>query len=317
MRSVAALRAGPRGYAVRMPQTTATPFGAVDLASTPGYLIRRSQQVHNTLWGEVITAKVTPPQFAVIAALAAEPGIDQRRLGEIAALDKSSVADVVDRLTSQRWIDRARDQHDRRRNVLHLAPAAEIALRHLTPVAAEVQQRLLGGLDEDEIEGFLGSLAAVARVEELPDVEALRSAGQLIRRAQQVHTTLWGEQFGGELTGPQCAVLFVVSGAPEIRQTHLGELAALDRSTAADLVSRLVRRGWVHGERSPADARVKTLLLTDAGREVVDRCGPAVLPLQDELLSPLDAGEQVRFMDRLRRVAFAGSDDHSRRADRN
>ena len=169
-----------------------------------------------------------------------------------------------------------------------------------------MQKRLLSPLHDSEIQGFLRSLSAVARTDQPPGAIPVRSTGHLIRCAQQVHTALWGEAFAGELTGPQCAVLFVISGTPEIGQKHLGELAALDRSTAADLISRLARRGWVRRDRSPSDARVRTLLLTDEGREVVDRAGPGVQPVQDRLLEPLDPSERSRFMDQLRRVAFPG-----------
>lgn len=295
---------GFRRYAEGMSTPTATAFEPVVLSETPGYLIRRAQQVHNTLWTEQLTTTVTPPQFAVLAALSVEEDVDQRRLGELASLDKSSVADVVARLTAQRWIERARDPHDGRRNILRLTPASEIAIRHLSPVVDEVQRRLLGPLDDSEVDDFLRSLSAVARIEDSPAPAALRSAGHLIRCAQQVHTALWGDEFAGELTGPQCAVLFVISGTPEIGQTHLGELAALDRSTAADLISRLAHRGWVRRERSATDARVKTLLLTDEGREVVDRAGPGVQPVQERLLSPLTPEERGRFMGQLRRIAF-------------
>lgn len=287
-----------------MPDRSATAFGPVVLAETPGYLIRRTQQVHNTLWGELLATSVTPPQFAVLAALSHERDIDQRRLGELASLDKSSVADIVARLTAQQWIERSRDPHDGRRNLLRLAPAAEIAVRHLSPAVDEVQRHLLAPLHESEVDDFLRSLRAVARLDDLGSANPLRSAGHLIRCAQQVHTALWGEAFGGELTGPQCAVLFVISGTPEIGQTHLGELAALDRSTATELISRLVRRGWVRRDRSPSDARVKTLLLTDEGRDVVNWAGPGVQPVQERLLSPLDPDEQSRFMERMRRIAF-------------
>lgn len=287
-----------------MSARSATAFEPVVLAETPGYLIRRAQQVHNTLWAERLTPTVTPPQFSVLTALSRESGVDQRRLGELASLDKSSVADVVARLTAQRWIERDRDPRDARRNLLRLAPAAEIAVRHLSPVVQEVQKRLLAPLDDSESASFLTALAVVARVDGLPVATPLRSAGHLIRCAQQVHTALWGEAFGGELTGPQCAVLFVISGIPEIGQKHLGELAALDRSTAADLISRLESRGWVRRDRSPSDARVRRLVLTDEGREVVDRTGPGVQPVQERLLSPLDPADRASFMDRLRRIAF-------------
>ena len=42
-------------------------------------------------------------------------------------------------------------------------------------------------------------------------VLALREAsGHLIRRSQQRHTLLWGQEFNGDLTGPQYAVVSAI-----------------------------------------------------------------------------------------------------------
>lgn len=301
-----------------MRKTTAHPAaesrGFIALESAPGYLIRRTQQVHNVLWAEELEGRLTSPQYAVLAALAAEPGIDQRRLGEIASLDKSSIADVVSRLVSRMWIVRERDPKDARRNVLELTAAAELAFHHLTPAASRVQARLLAPLDAEEAQRFTHGLRDIAHAGNAPILAANRTSpvlelsapGHLIRRAQQEHTAIWGERIGRGLTGPQCAVMYVVAETPGIGQKQLGERAALDKSTAADLVERLVRRGWLERKPTPGDARGRSLTLSAEGREVVARSASAVKEVQQRLLEPLGEQNVDAFVALLRRVAFSG-----------
>ena len=47
---------------------------------------------------------ITSPQFAVLNALFLEPNIDQRTLGDRVALDRSTVAEIVARLTARKLI---------------------------------------------------------------------------------------------------------------------------------------------------------------------------------------------------------------------
>lgn len=290
------------------------PHGGLPLASTSGYLIRRTQQMHNVIWAEELGGELTSPQYAVLAALAAWPRIDQRRLGELASLDKSSIADVVARLVSRMWIVRKRDENDARRNVLELTPAAAIAFNYLTPAAQKVQERLLAPLRESLRPALVEQLQAVARID--PEVVApsakqafvldLNVPGHLIRRAQQVHTALWAEEFDRELTGPQYAVLHVVSQWPGVNQRQLGELAALDKSTGADLIDRLDRRGWIRRDRDPQDGRGKVVFLTEPGGQAVARFAPRVATVQDKVLEPLTGTDQKQFVNSLAVIAFTG-----------
>jgi DNA-binding MarR family transcriptional regulator len=287
----------------------------IALEAAPGYLIRRAQQVHNVLWNQELEGRVTSPQYAVLAALAAQPRVDQRRLGEIASLDKSSIADIVARLTSRLWVVRESDPKDARRNVLELTAAAELAFHYLTPAADRVQTRLMAPLNAEQERTFIQGLRDIAHVEKAPTVSANRASpvlelsapGHLIRRAQQEHTSIWAEEFGRGLTGPQCAVLYVVAGTPGIGQKQLGERAALDKSTAADLVERLVRRGWLERDRTPGDARGRSLTLSTEGQDVVASSAATVAAVQQRLLAPVGEGNVDEFVGALRCVAFSGA----------
>lgn len=52
------------------------------------------------------------PQHAALAALSRNPSIDQRILGQLESLDRSSVTEIVRRLVSRGWVERHRDPGD-------------------------------------------------------------------------------------------------------------------------------------------------------------------------------------------------------------
>jgi MarR family transcriptional regulator, organic hydroperoxide resistance regulator len=104
-----------------------------------------------------------------------------------------------------------------------------------------------------------------------------------------------------ELSPAQCHVLHLIE--PE-RPVTMGELAATlacHASNVTGLVDRLESRGLVLRRPSPADRRVKVLVLTPTGAQLrtllIDRmtASPAAL----ERLSPREQRELVRILRRL------------------
>lgn len=137
-------------------------------------------------------------------------------------------------------------------------------------------------------------------------LESGKSAGYLIRRAQQRHTRLWGKQFGGEVTGPQLAVAMVVASEPGLDQRAIGERASLDKSSIADVVARLHRGGWLE-VAAASDARRKALTLTPLARTALVELARRAALVQDALLAPLGPGcEREAFLHVLQVVAFQG-----------
>ncbi len=95
-------------------------MAAVDLTTHPGHLARRLQQAHYLLWNTMVSEEITSPQFAVLNALADEPGLDQRTVGSGWGLDRSTIAEVVSRLSGRGLLDKVRDAQDGRRFLLRL-----------------------------------------------------------------------------------------------------------------------------------------------------------------------------------------------------
>jgi DNA-binding MarR family transcriptional regulator len=132
-------------------------------------------------------------------------------------------------------------------------------------------------------------------------------AGHLIRRAQQAHTALWSAEFSGDLTGPQYGLLSVLSTSQGgIDQSSAGRLAALDKSTAADVIARLQRNGWLGRHRGIPDGRQNLLVLTPAGRSALRDITPRVTGIQRRLLEPLAPGDQQWFTNALAQIAYEG-----------
>ncbi|MFR9803741.1 MarR family winged helix-turn-helix transcriptional regulator [Pseudonocardia sp. RS010] len=285
------------------------------LRKAAGHLVRRAQQRHTTLWSHEFDGVLTGPQYAVIAAIGAESGLDQRTVGERASLDKSSVADVVARLEGGGWLRLSKDPSDGRRKTLRLTALARTALADVTRRVVIVQERLLAPLPAATSKEFLDRLRLVAYAghppvsgEAVEQVLALGTTpGHLIRRAQQVHTVAWVEEVGRTVTSSQYAVLSALWAHPlGIEQSAGADLASLDPSTMADIVARLVRRGWVTRTRDPADARRRLLRLADGVAAELAQLRPAVDRVQHRLLTPLsDEAARVAFLDQLSVVAYA------------
>ena len=151
-----------------------TGMAALNLAEYTGFLIRRAQQVHASLWLREASTEITSVQFGALNLLQLHPGIDQRTLGEYLQLDRSTIADVSRRLQRRGYIERDRDAGDRRRNILQLTRLGVAVLSELQPRARRVNQILVGNLserDRDELHRLLNILLASPQLTRLTDAQ--------------------------------------------------------------------------------------------------------------------------------------------------
>ncbi|MEV5613089.1 MarR family transcriptional regulator [Streptomyces sp. NPDC052225] len=136
-------------------------MAAVDLTTHPGHLARRLQQAHYLLWNAMVSEEITSPQFAVLNALVAEPGLDQRTVGERVGLDRSTIAEVVSRLTRRDLLDKVRDPQDGRRWLLRTTPEGARTHKKLTVRTARMNQVFLAPLDAGEQQVFFDLIQRV------------------------------------------------------------------------------------------------------------------------------------------------------------
>jgi MarR family transcriptional regulator, lower aerobic nicotinate degradation pathway regulator len=126
------------------------------LDALPGHCIRRLQQIAVAIFiQESAASGATPVQFAVLQALADQPGIDQRSLARVVSLDTSTIGGVVDRLEARGLLTRSHSPEDRRVRLLHLTPEGESLLSDLIPSMQRTQERILEPLSVAERRDFM------------------------------------------------------------------------------------------------------------------------------------------------------------------
>jgi len=137
----------------------------------PGHLARRFQQIAVAVFlAEVEGAgfDLTPVQYAALAAIRINPGIDQVTLAGLIAYDRTTITGVVDRLVQKGLLERNASSRDRRARELQITEAGRRTLRAITPAVEAAQQTMLRGLTEKEGETLMRLLRkAIAAGNEL------------------------------------------------------------------------------------------------------------------------------------------------------
>lgn len=125
-------------------------YPAEDLMQHPGHLIRRAQQAMNSAWDHKVSKTLSSPQFAVMNALLGEPELDQRTVGERVDIDRSTMADIVARLSSRGLLEWTRDATDGRRKMIRLTPKGRALLQEIIPRTHTMTRHLVRALSADE-----------------------------------------------------------------------------------------------------------------------------------------------------------------------
>jgi DNA-binding MarR family transcriptional regulator len=139
----------------------------------------------------------------------------------------------------------------------------------------------------------------------------------LLHRAQQAADEAFAAAFSDTgLTPRQLAVLIIVGEREGTNQVGLVDATGIDRSTTADLVRRLMRKGLLARRRARHDARSNVLRLTDEGKALLESFRTRAAGVDRLLLEALPEGARAGFVEALGRVAalapVGGSASHDR-----
>lgn len=138
--------------------------------------------------------------------------------------------------------------------------------------------------------------------------------GYLIRRLQQVAVSLLLDEFAkvnSDLTPVQYAALTAIHLNPGIDQASLAGIIAFDRATIGGVVGRLEAKGLVRRTVAPEDRRLRVLVTTREGGQLLRVLAPAMDRAQRRIMSPLLPKERDVFLRMLQRAAM-GNNQHSR-----
>ncbi len=124
-----------------------------------------------------------------------------------------------------------------------------------------------------------------------------RSPIHLLHRAGQCAGDVFhAELQDGDLTPRQYAVLVTVSANEGLSQTGLVERTGIDRSTLADIVRRMLKKGLLQRRRTKEDARAYAVKLTEEGRRVLRSADPLARRVDERILEGLPARQREQFL---------------------
>ena len=133
--------------------------------------------------------------------------------------------------------------------------------------------------------------------------------GYLVRRLHQIHVGLFAEECGGEdLTPVQFGILTVLQNGEEMDQLTLSTSVGIDRTSGADVIRRLERRGYVTRDASDHDRRAKIIRITHLGKDCVSRVRPMMARAQERLIGPLDDQERDEFLRLVEKLVNANNE---------
>ncbi|HMM15205.1 MAG TPA: MarR family winged helix-turn-helix transcriptional regulator [Parvibaculum sp.] len=132
------------------------------------------------------------------------------------------------------------------------------------------------------------------------------SLSHLLRRAQQFAYDQFVQHMGASTITPrQFIVLFAVNEEEGLSQTDLVNRTGIDRSTLADMISRMIGNGLLARKRTAEDARANAVRLTAAGRRALTSAMPRAFQAEKALLDLLPKTAQTELLRGLSSLAGA------------
>ena len=124
-----------------------------ELYVKPAHLVRRFQQIAVAVYHADLEAAgydLTPVQYAALAAISINAGLDQATLAGLIAYDRTTITGVVDRLVQKGLVARQPSARDRRAHELQITAAGKKTLRGIEPAVEAAQKSMLRGLTAAE-----------------------------------------------------------------------------------------------------------------------------------------------------------------------
>lgn len=133
----------------------------------PAYLIRRLQMISTAIVAEAFQDEDMPlSEWAVLTMIENHPGIDQSRLAEVVAIDRTNTGRLVDELEAKGLVERRPHHSDRRVWLLRCTSLGHKTWKRLRPRALATQERLLSCLKATDRELFVDLMSRVVLANE-------------------------------------------------------------------------------------------------------------------------------------------------------
>lgn len=146
------------------------PSAIYELTSAPSHLLHRAQQFAADRFSEAMDGEqITQRQFAVLTAVAANEGLTQTDLVKATGIDRSTLAELVARMSRRNLLLRERARLDARANTVRLTDEGRTLLDYAAPRVRAADEAILSALAKNKRAAFLDTLKRIAETLDAPE----------------------------------------------------------------------------------------------------------------------------------------------------
>ncbi|KPF84885.1 MarR family transcriptional regulator [Brevundimonas sp. AAP58] len=155
------------------------------LAESPSHLMHRALQLALDIYAEELGSDgPTQRQFAVMEAVSVKEGLTQTDLVKATGIDRSTLADLVARMTTRGLLTRERSALDARAKAVRLSPEGQALLDAARPKVEAADRRIMGLLPKAKRDVFLDLLSDLASAADAAPDQA-KAEAKALKKAQK------------------------------------------------------------------------------------------------------------------------------------
>jgi len=137
------------------------------------------------------------------------------------------------------------------------------------------------------------------------------SPSHLLRRAEQFAAEKFlKSDLPDGVTLRQTVLLAAIAEAPGASQSDLVRITGVDRSTLAEMMARMERKGLIARSAAADDGRAKSVSLTTAGRNRLEAALPAMRLVDEALVAALPRNKRAPFRAALLALSVTADEAH-------
>lgn len=133
----------------------------VDFNESLMHQFHRASQLSELYFNGVASQNVTPRQFVILATVATREGASQTKIAEMTGIDRSTLADTINRLIQKGLITKHRMKNDARTYSVSITEIGRETLKHAAENAKKVDEKLLMKLTPDDRSALRRSLTTL------------------------------------------------------------------------------------------------------------------------------------------------------------
>lgn len=129
-----------------------------------GYAIGRTSWYMKTLLNKLLgenESGITYEQWLVLKVIAENPGMSQTEVAEKSQKDKTNITRMIDVLEKCGFIERRKDEHDRRMYRIHATPEGAMVLKRVGPLTQKTEEICTRSLSREQVAELIGLLDVV------------------------------------------------------------------------------------------------------------------------------------------------------------